>query len=74
MRYTKTGVVSDVLLRKLRYSDEVIIEDHMKLKDNLLGMLTVYVKEHPEVDIEIIIPNNRKEKIHAVRSALSVRL
>ena len=53
----RTGVVSAVLLRKLGYSDEVIIEDYMKSKDNLIGMLTAYVKEHPEVDIEIIIPH-----------------
>lgn len=53
----RTGVVSAVLLRKLGYSDEVIIEDYMKSKDNLIGMLTAYTKEHPEVDIEIIIPH-----------------
>lgn len=53
----RTGVVSAVLLRKLGYSDEVIIDDYMKSKDNLIDMLTAYVKEHPEVDIEIIIPH-----------------
>lgn len=53
----RTGVVSAVLLRKLGYSDEVIIEDYMQSKDNLMGMLTAYVREHPEVDIEIIIPH-----------------
>ena len=53
----RTGVVSAVLLRKLGYSDEIIIEDYMKSKDNLIDMLTAYVKEHPEVDIEIIIPH-----------------
>ncbi len=53
----RTGVVSAVLLRKLGYSDEIIIEDYMKSKDNLMDMLTAYVKEHPEVDIEIVIPH-----------------
>ena len=53
----RTGVVSAVLLRMLGYSDEIIIEDYMKSKDNLIDMLTAYVKEHPEVDIEIIIPH-----------------
>ena len=53
----RTGVVSAVLLRKLGYSDEVIIEDYMKSKDNLIDMLTAYVKEHPEVDLEIIVPH-----------------
>jgi protein-tyrosine phosphatase len=28
----------------------------MKSKENLLDMLTAYVKNHPEVDIDIIIP------------------
>ena len=53
----RTGVVSAVLLRKLGYADEVIIEDYMKSKDNLMDMLTAYVKEHPEVDMDIIIPH-----------------
>lgn len=53
----RTGVVSAVLLRKLGYSDEVIIEDYMKSRDNLMDMLKAYVKEHPEVDIEIIVPH-----------------
>lgn len=29
----------------------------MKSKDNLMGMLTAYVKEHPEVDLEIVTPH-----------------
>ena len=53
----RTGVVSAIILRKLGYSDEVIIEDYMKSKDNLTDMLTAYVKEHPEVDIDIIVPH-----------------
>ena len=53
----RTGVVSAVFLRKLGYSDEIIIEDYMKSKDNLLDMLTAYAEEHPEVDIEIMIPH-----------------
>ena len=28
-----------------------------RVKDNLMDMLTAYVKVHPEVDIEIIIPH-----------------
>ena len=53
----RTGVVSAIILSKLGYSDEVIIEDYMKSKDNLMDMLTTYVKEHPEVDIDIIVPH-----------------
>ena len=53
----RTGVVSAVILKRLGFSDEVIIDDYMKSKDNLMDMLTAYVKVHPEVDIEIIIPH-----------------
>ncbi len=53
----RTGVVSALILKRLGFSEEVIIDDYMKSKDNLMDMLTAYVKEHPEVDIEIIIPH-----------------
>ena len=53
----RTGVVSAIILRRLGFDDETIIEDYMKSKDNLMEMLTEYVKDHPEVDIEIIIPH-----------------
>ena len=29
----------------------------METKDNLIGFLTAYIDEHPEVDINIIVPN-----------------
>lgn len=64
----RTGVVSAVLLRKLGYSDEVIIEDYMKSKDNLIDMLMEYVKVHPEVDIGIITP--REENMRRLLRAL----
>ena len=60
----RTGVVSALLLKKLGVKEEVIIEDYMMSKDNLMDMLTAYVKEHPEVDIDIIIP--RRENIERV--------
>ncbi len=52
----RTGVVSALLLKRLGISEDVIVEDYMKSKDNLLGMLTTYVKNHPEVNLDIIIP------------------
>ena len=52
----RTGDVSAIILRKIGYSDQVIIDDYMETKDNLMGFLTAYVEEHPEVDINIIIP------------------
>lgn len=53
----RTGVVSAIILKRLGFSNEVIIDDYMESKDNLSDMLTAYVKDHPEVDIEIIIPH-----------------
>lgn len=52
-----TGVVSALILKRLGFSDELIVDDYMKSKDNLMDMLTAYVNIHPEVDIEIIIPH-----------------
>lgn len=53
----RTGVVSAIILKRLGFSDEVIIDDYMQSKDNLKDMLLAYVSAHPEVDIEIIIPH-----------------
>ena len=58
----RTGVVSAVILKKLGYNDQVIIDDYMETKDNLMGFLTAYVNEHPEIDINIIIPNEENIK------------
>lgn len=66
----RTGVVSAIILNKLGYSDQVIIDDFMETKDNLMGFLTAYVKEHPEVNINIIIPN--ENNIIKVLEALKV--
>ena len=58
----RTGVVSAIILKKLGYSDQIIIDDYMETKDNLMGFLTSYVAEHPEVDINTIIPNENNIK------------
>ena len=62
----RTGVVSALILKRLGFSDEIIIDDYMKSKDNLMDMLTAYVSIHPEVDIEIIIPH-RENMEHLLR-------
>jgi len=40
----------------------------METKDNLMGFLTSYVEEHPEVDLNTIIPNaeNIKRVLEAI--------
>ena len=64
----RTGVVSAIILKKLGFSDPLIISDYMETKDNLIGFLTAYVKEHPEVDINTIIP--KEENIKSVLTAI----
>ena len=66
----RTGVVSAIILKKLGYSDRVIIDDYMETKENLMDFLVAYVKEHPQVDINIIIPN--KENIRRVLETIPV--
>ena len=53
----RTGVVSAIILKRLGFCDEVIIDDYMQSKENLMDMLMAYVSVHPEVDMEIIIPH-----------------
>ena len=64
----RTGVVSAVILKKLGYSDQTVIDDYMQTKDNLTGFLTAFGKEHPELDLNTIIPN--EENINKVLAAL----
>ena len=65
----RTGVVSAILLKKLGFDDQTIIDDYMKTKENLLDFLLNYVNEHPQVDINTIIPNEKN--IRKVLDALS---
>lgn len=52
----RTGVVSAVLLKRLGFSHQQIIQDQMESKANLMDFLTSYVRTHPETDISILIP------------------
>ena len=53
---------------RLGASDEVIIDDYMRSKDNLMDMLTDHVRAHPEVDLEIIVPHRENiERLLAQR-------
>ena len=55
----RTGVVSAILLKRLGFSDEAVIDDYMQSKGNLMDMLTAYADTHPEVDIDIIVPHRK---------------
>ena len=61
----RTGVVSAIILKKLGFDDQTIVDDYMKTKENLLDFLTAYVKDHPQVDINTILPNE-----HNIRKVL----
>ena len=60
----RTGVVSAVILKRLGFDDRTIIDDYMETKDNLMDVLAKYAEDHPEVDINTIIP--REENITTV--------
>lgn len=62
----RTGVVSAILLRNAGATEEYIVDDYMKSKDNLQEMLDAYALQNPEIDINVITPNEKyiKEFLH----------
>ncbi len=53
----RTGVVSAILLSRLGYSKEYIIEDYLRSKENLAAELEAFAAQNPNVDLEVITPN-----------------
>lgn len=64
----RTGVVSAVILKRLGFSNEVIIGDYMQSKENLADMLTAIADER-SLDKEVIIP--QRENMERLLKALS---
>lgn len=62
----RTGVVSALLLKRLGAPENMIVDDYMKSKENLQEMLCAYGRSHPEVDVDIIIP--QEENIRRILS------
>lgn len=60
----RTGIVSAILLNRLGYDKEYIIEDYLKSAENLKEELEKFVEAHPEVDIRTITP--RRENIEKI--------
>lgn len=52
----RTGVVSAILLKKLGYDNQYIINDYLKSANNLKNMLMSFAKSNPEIDINVITP------------------
>ena len=72
LRYNRSDYPGNLTDQEVKWlsssSDQIIIEDYMESKDNLMGFLNSYVAEHPEVDINTIIPkeNNIKRVLEAL--------
>ena len=64
----RTGTAAALLLNRLGVSDAVIVEDYMQSGENLRDMLTAYVRKHPEVDLDIVMP--REENIRLLLAEL----
>lgn len=58
----RTGVVSAILLYRAGMSLDYIVEDYMKSAINLKSMLETYAKQNPEIDVNVITPQERYMK------------
>ncbi len=52
----RTGVVSAIILSKLGYDKEYIINDYLLSGENLKEDLLSFAREHTEIDINVITP------------------
>ena len=52
----RTVVVSAILLKKLGYDNQYIINDYLKSENNLKEMLISFAESNPKVDINVITP------------------
>ena len=53
----RTGVVSAILLYKSGKTIDYILDDYMKSKENLKDVLISFASQNPEIDINVITPN-----------------
>lgn len=67
----RTGVVSALLLKRLGFSDQVILDDYMESKDNLMNLLAAYASAHPEADLDMLVPH--RENMRQLLKWLSER-
>ncbi len=52
----RTGVVSAILLSRLGYSRQYIIEDYLRSGTNLKEELQAFAEQNPDIDLDIITP------------------
>ena len=55
----RTGIVAAILLHKMGFSREYILDDYMLSGENLKELLETYAKQSSEVNIDIITPHVR---------------
>lgn len=55
----RTGVVSAILLSELHMDREYILRDYLKSRENLRDVLLAYALENPQVDLQVITPQQR---------------
>ena len=58
----RTGVVSAVLLSLAGVSDEDIVDDYVISRELNKDRLQAFLEEHPEVDINTVMPNESNIK------------
>lgn len=54
----RTGVVSAIILCKLGYSRQYIIDDYLLSGVNLKDELKMFAKNNPDIDIDVITPKS----------------
>ena len=55
----RTGAVTAALLHSCGTPHAEIVADYMRSRDALSAVLTAYAKQNPEVDIDVITPQER---------------
>lgn len=55
----RTGVVSAILLHRTWASEQYIVDDYMKSKENLNDTLIAFAQQNPSINIEVITPHER---------------
>ena len=55
----RTGVVSAVILKKLGINEDEIVADYVASFDNVKEILERFVKDNPQIDINVITPKEQ---------------
>ena len=56
---TRSKILTAVIMKRLGFGDDVIVEDYMKSKDNLMPFLREYCESHPDADLRPLLPSEK---------------